>query len=89
MNQIIVELAKQAGYREDSFGVGHWEMLQFHNFIDLFKLAIIEELKKEIVSDELIDEEVDIEDRCYLRGNNGGIVDAIVIVQNFGKENDL
>ena len=41
----------------------------------------------ERVSDEEIDKSDDIEDRCYLRGNNGGIVDAVVAIkQHFGIE---
>ena len=86
MNERIKELMLQAGYLPDSFGVGHWDMPEFHNFVSLFKKALIQELTGEYVGDPIIDAEPDIEDRCYLRGNNGAITDAIIIIQNFGEE---
>jgi hypothetical protein len=85
MNERIRELAEQAGYQKDSFGVGHWDMPEFKEFVRLFKEALIEELAGEYVGDPLIDAEPDIEDRCYLRGNNGAITDAMIIIQNFGE----
>lgn len=86
MNERIRLLAEQAGYLPDSFGVGHWDMPEFHNFVQLFKEALMQELAGEYVGDPVIDTELDIEDRCYLRGSNAGITDAIIIVQNFGDE---
>jgi hypothetical protein len=88
MNDRIRDLAIEAGYKEDGFGFGHWDMPEFQNFIRLFKEALIQELTGEYVGDPIIDTEPDIEDRCYLRGNNGGITDAIIIVRNFGEEID-
>ena len=85
MNKRIKELAIKAGYQKDSFGVGHWDMPEFNEFVRLFKGALIEKLAAEYVGDDIIDAEPDIEDRCYLRGNDGGITDAIIIVQNFGE----
>jgi hypothetical protein len=85
MNERIKELAEKAGYQKDSFGVGHWDMPEFKEFVRLFKEALMQELAGEYVGDPIIDAEPDIEDRCYLRGNNGGITDAIIIVQNFGE----
>lgn len=85
MNKRFQELAKEAGYLPDSFGAGHWDMPEFKEFVRLFKAALIQELAGEYVGDPIIDAEPDIEDRCYLRGNNGAITDAIIIVQNFGE----
>lgn len=89
MNERIRELAIEAGYMEDGFGFGHWDMPEFQTFVRLFKEALIQELTGEYVGDPIIDTEPDIEDRCYLRGNNGGITDAIIIVQNFGEDTDV
>lgn len=36
MNERIRELAKQAGYEKDNFGVGHWDMPEFRKFVELF-----------------------------------------------------
>lgn len=32
MNDRIRELAKEAGYEKDTFGVGHWDMPEFKKF---------------------------------------------------------
>lgn len=77
-------LALQAGYLEDGFGIGHWDMPEFKKYTELLKQAIYDEVKQELLHDEDIDQEPDIEDRCYLRGCNGGIVDALCIIRNFG-----
>ena len=35
MNERIKELAEQAGYLPDSFGVGHWDMPECKKFAEL------------------------------------------------------
>jgi len=35
MNVKIKELAEQAGYLPDSFGIGHWDMPEFQKFTKL------------------------------------------------------
>ena len=35
MNQRIRELAVQAGYMEDGFGIGHWDMPECKKFAEL------------------------------------------------------
>lgn len=86
MNDRIKELAIEAGYLPDMFGIGHWDMPEFQNFVQLFKEALMQEIAGEYVGDAIIDAESDIEDRCYLRGNNGGVTDSILIVKNFGED---
>jgi hypothetical protein len=86
MNDRIKELAIEAGYLPDMFGIGHWDMPEFQTFVRLFKEDLMQELAGEYVGDAIIDAESDIEDRCYLRGNNGGVTDAILIVKNFGED---
>jgi hypothetical protein len=47
MNERIDELAEQAGYSKDMFGVGHWDMPECKKFAELIVrecLAICEEL---------------------------------------------
>lgn len=85
MNERIRQLAQQAGYEKDGFGTGHWDMPEFKKFVYLFQEALKDDLREEIIEDSIIDEQRDIEDRCYLRGSNGGIVDAMCIIQNFGE----
>ena len=35
MNERIRELAEQAGYMEDMFGIGHWDMPECKKFAEL------------------------------------------------------
>jgi hypothetical protein len=35
MNERIKQLAKQAGYLPDSFGIGHWDMPECKKFAEL------------------------------------------------------
>ena len=35
MNERIKELAKQAGYEKDMFGIGHWDMPECKKFAEL------------------------------------------------------
>ena len=35
MNERIRELAEQAGYESDMFGVGHWDMPECKKFVEL------------------------------------------------------
>lgn len=35
MNERIKELAVQAGYQEDMFGIGHWDMPECKKFAEL------------------------------------------------------
>jgi hypothetical protein len=35
MNERIIELAEQAGYTKDMFGVGHWDMPECKKFAQL------------------------------------------------------
>jgi hypothetical protein len=64
-----------------------WYAEWFENFAELIVQECINQVLEEKVSEDWIDKEDDIEDRCYLRGNNGGIVDAVIrIKQHFGVE---
>jgi hypothetical protein len=35
MNERIKQLAEQAGYLPDSFGIGHWDMPEFKKYTEL------------------------------------------------------
>ena len=86
MNEQIKKLWLKAA-REDSGE--KWDTQE--EFIERFAELIVRECVQialdERVAEEEIDKEDDIEDRCYLRGNNGGIVDAVIAIkQHFGVE---
>lgn len=92
MNDRIRELWDKAAQSTAAYPSGQnnsWETQV--NFMDKFAELIIEECinqaLKEKVSEEEIDKEYDIEDRSYLRGNNAGIADAIIVIKkHFGVE---
>jgi len=44
MNERIQELALQAGYTKDMFGVGHWDMPECKKFAELIVRECISEL---------------------------------------------
>ena len=88
MNERIKELADQA---ELTIRTSTGTYMSHPEFNKKFAELIVRECMKvaldERVSDEEIDKSDDIEDRCYLRGNNGGVVDAVVAIkQHFGVE---
>ena len=81
----ITELAIQAGliapYASNHEGLANFD---YRKFAELITQDIYDKIRKELIDDATIDAEPDVEDRCYLRGSNGGIVDALCIVKNFG-----
>ena len=97
MNERIRELVKRAGGHFStrnlmSNPVQQRESIElWDDRIEKFAELIVEECislsLNEMVDEEEIDKQDDIEDRCYLRGNNGGIVDSVVSIrQHFGVE---
>ena len=92
MNERIKELWDKAADSTAAFSSGQnnsWETQV--NFMERFAELIVRECVKIALDERVVDEEIDksddIEDRCYLRGNNGGIVDAVVAIkQHFGVE---
>jgi hypothetical protein len=87
MNEKIKTLAKVAGY--DEINKTAMKLLGFdpEKFAELIVKECIKESMEEIVSDENIEHESDPLHREYLKGNNQGIVDAVVRFRNhFGVE---
>jgi hypothetical protein len=86
MNERIKELAEQAGFKTDK--LGHlFGGDDIEKFAELIVRECIKESMEEIVSDENIEHESDPLHREYLKGNNQGIVDAVVRFRNhFGIE---
>ena len=44
MNERIRELAEQAGYEKDMFGIGHWDMPECKKFAELVVKETIDEM---------------------------------------------
>jgi hypothetical protein len=84
MNERIKELAKQAEFSERDLQI---QGDNFQRFAELIVRECIEKSLEEQIDPDLIDQEQDIEDRCYLRGSNSGIITAVcAIKQHFGVE---
>ena len=94
MNERIRDLAEQAGFeitpwRDELLPCVHQEGpidIELEQFAELIKQAIYDEIKEELVEDELINRHRDSLVREYLKGNNSGIVDALNCIKNFGKD---
>jgi hypothetical protein len=86
MNERIRELAEQAGWMMSDEVDGFNSRLE--KFVGLLKQAIYDDVKEDLIPDELIDIEPDSFSRQYLKGCNGGTVDALMHVKNFGVDID-
>jgi len=73
MNERIKELAEQAGYLPDSFGIGHWDMPECKRFAEL--------IVRECVA---ICQDVDGEDNIDARSGRQDC--AVEIKEHFGVE---
>ena len=83
MNERIKQLAEQAGMVivDDQFSTyGRFA----EKFAELLKQAIYDQVKQELIDDADIDATTDPLAREYLKGCNGGTVDALCHIQNFG-----
>lgn len=63
-----------------------WQDICFEKFAELIKQAIYDDVKEELIDDAIINEEPDPLAREYLKGCNGGTVDALCHIKNFGVE---
>lgn len=88
--KVIETLAKEAGWdpAKPPYGkFSQYDEFDHLKFAELMVRECIDVALSERITDEEIDMSDDIEDRCYLRGNNGGIVDAVIAMkQHFGVE---
>ena len=79
MNERIKELAKQAGYQEDMFGAGHWDMPECKKFAELIVQECIDCVLGAVLADDVA-----------LRNNLGfsdGIAEGVTHIQkHFGVE---
>jgi hypothetical protein len=94
MNERMIELIEQAGMYRDKFGMffskdkHNEDGVDLEKFIELLMRVIYDEIKEELIPDELVDIEPDSFNRQYLKGCNDGITDALYIVKNFGVDID-
>jgi hypothetical protein len=63
MNDRIRQLAEQAGYTTDMFGVGHWDMPECKKFAELIVKECAEVASKVVVEHEGVD--FGLVEKCY------------------------
>ena len=91
MNERIQQLAEQAEeeayveYAKKETGYT-FQQLFLNKFVELIKQAIYDDVKEELMDDAIINAEPDRVSREYLKGCNGGTVDALYHIKNFGAE---
>jgi hypothetical protein len=92
MNERIRELADEAAKFSAIMALPTGESgdnLFVEKFAELIKQAIYNDVKEELIPDELINIEPDSLAREYLKGCNGGTVDALCHIKNFGVDIEL
>jgi hypothetical protein len=95
-NERINKLAEQAGaqfishiFTSNGNGPGVLlDDLDLEKFAELLKQAIYDRVKEELIDDADIAATTDPLAREYLKGCNGGTVDALCHIQNFGVDID-
>ena len=84
MNERIKQLAEQAGYTKDMFGVGHWDMPECQKFAELIVrecMRQVEEQYKPVLEDEVMMNEAHW--KGYL---HCGVDSVVAIREHFGVE---
>ncbi len=86
MNKRIEELLIEA-HKQTCGGIynGHLSVWA-EKFAELILQAVYDDVKEELVEEELINIEPDRMSREYLKGCNGGVIDALIHIKNFGKD---
>jgi hypothetical protein len=94
MNELIKELAEQANWWKPLGLPSDWNEgdyvvspEQMEKFAELIKQAIYDIVKEELIPDDIIAEETP-QLQEYLKGCNGGTVDALCHIKNFGVDRD-
>ena len=87
MNEKIKDLMTEAGVSIE-YVTNTKQIVILEKFAELLKQAIYDRVKEELVDDADIAATTDPLAREYLKGCNGGTVDALCHIQNFGVDID-
>jgi hypothetical protein len=92
MNEQLRELKRQAEKSvldiPAALDPAEFDDIFVEKFAELLKQAIYNQVKEELIPDNLIDKEPP-DWQQYLRGCNAGTVDALLHIKNFGVDLDL
>ena len=81
MNEKIKQLAEQAGYLPDMFGIGHWDMPECQKFAEL----IVRECAY-LLKNSTNDKRLDLSPELFRMLNNISKAQAEYICEHFGVE---
>jgi hypothetical protein len=87
MNEKIKDLMTEAGISVE-YVTNTKQIVILEKFAELLKQAIYDRVKEELIGDADIAATTDPLAREYLKGCNGGTVDALCHIQNFGVDID-
>ena len=87
MNEKIKDLMTEAGVSIE-YVTNTKQIVILEKFAELLKQAIYDRVKEELIGDADIAATTDPLAREYLKGCNGGTVDALCHIQNFGVDID-
>ena len=89
MNEKLRQLASQAGLLDPQYSAYSQNLYQSQlvKYAELIKQAIYDQVKEELIPDDLITAESP-ELQEYLKGCNGGTVDALCHIKNFAVDFD-
>ena len=87
MNEKIKDLMTEAGISVE-YVTNTKQIVILEKFAELLKQAIYDRVKEELIDDADIAATTDPLAREYLKGCNGGTVDALCHIQNFGVDID-
>jgi hypothetical protein len=89
MNERIQQLAEEAmGTRKYVPPVWQFYDHELEKFVELIKQSIYNKVKEELIPDDVIAEE-NPQFQEYLKGCNGGTVDALCHIKKFGVDGSL
>lgn len=98
MNSRIQDLIEQARVQDRGYFIYQWggpnghqsveKAIDLERLVELIKTAIYDSVKEELIDDSTLNQEENPLLREYLKGCNGGTVDALCHIKNFGMDED-
>lgn len=90
MNERIKELAQEHERIWNLYSIGPVQQAEVEDFVEAIVQECLRVAREELVEDDVLYTQADPLFREYLKGNNGGITDAVrAIKQHFGTNNEI
>jgi CTP:phosphocholine cytidylyltransferase-like protein len=86
MNERLKELAVQAGYEKDMFGIGHWDMPECQKFAELIVAECLRQVREQYKP--VLEDDVMMKDTHWDGYVQCGVDSYVAIKEHFGVSND-